>query len=125
MITKNYFSLRGYAAEKPQMLDFNTEKKVCTIRMATKYTAKKTGVEVTEWHYIKMWGKNAEIANKFIEKGSLISLEGTIKPVKFENKEGKTVYGMELVATVLDLLCRPSAAPAQEKPKRKRTAKKS
>ena len=47
------------------------------------------GVEVaerTEWHNIVMWGKNAEIAERYIRKGSLLYVEGKLRTRTWEDK---------------------------------------
>ena len=42
--------------------------------------------ERTEWHNIVMWGKNAEIAERYIRKGSLLYVEGKLRTRTWEDK---------------------------------------
>lgn len=86
----------------------------------------------TEWHNIVAWRGLAELAEKYIRKGSQIYVEGKIVTRTWE-KEGVTRYTTEIVADTIQLLGSrregqaetatpspaakvPSAAPAPEMP---------
>ena len=87
----------------------------------------------TEWHNIVAWRGLAELAEKYIRKGSQIYVEGKITTRSWE-KEGITRYTTEIVADTIQLLGSrregqsdtpataaptakaPSAAPAPEMP---------
>src|SRR6201984_872998 len=43
----------------------------------------------TEWHKIVVWGKQAEIAQKYLKKGSLIFIEGRIQSREWQGKQEK------------------------------------
>ncbi len=43
----------------------------------------------TEWHKIVVWGKQAEIAQQYLKKGSLIFIEGRIQSREWQDKEGQ------------------------------------
>lgn len=45
----------------------------------------------TEWHTIVLWRSLAELAGKFLQKGSLVFIEGKLKNRQFEDKEGKNI----------------------------------
>ncbi len=40
----------------------------------------------TEWHRIVVWGKQAEIAQQYLRKGSLIFVEGRIQTRQWDDK---------------------------------------
>lgn len=58
----------------------------------------------TEWHSVVLWRSLAELAAKYLHKGSLIYIEGKLKTRQFEDKEGKVHYMTEIVAEQLIML---------------------
>src|SRR3974377_1308283 len=52
----------------------------------------------TEWHRIVVWGKQAEIAQQYLRKGSLIFLEGRIQTRQWDDREGQKRTSTEIVA---------------------------
>ncbi|RYE31458.1 MAG: single-stranded DNA-binding protein [Sphingobacteriaceae bacterium] len=58
----------------------------------------------TEWHTVVLWRSLAELAAKYLQKGSLVYIEGKLKTRQFEDKEGKTRYTTEVVAEQLIML---------------------
>lgn len=58
----------------------------------------------TEWHTILLWRSLAELAGKYLHKGSLVYLEGKLQTRQFEDKEGKMRYTTEIVAEQLIML---------------------
>lgn len=58
----------------------------------------------TEWHKIVVWGKQAEIAQQYLKKGSLLFLEGRIQSREWQDKEGQKRTSFEIVATNFRML---------------------
>src|SRR3984885_13146507 len=58
----------------------------------------------TEWHKIVFWGKQAEIAQQYLKKGSLIFIEGRIQSREWQDKEGQKRTSFEIVATNFRML---------------------
>lgn len=58
----------------------------------------------TEWHTIVLWRSLADLAGKYLQKGSLVFIEGKLKTRQFEDKEGKKHYVTEVVAEQLIML---------------------
>jgi len=58
----------------------------------------------TEWHKIVVWGKQAEIAQKYLKKGSLLYLEGRIQSREWQDKEGQKRTSFEVVANSFRML---------------------
>jgi single-strand DNA-binding protein len=52
----------------------------------------------TEWHKIVAWRKQAEFAQQYLKKGSLIYLEGKIQSREWQDKEGQKRTSYEIVA---------------------------
>src|SRR5579871_5619422 len=58
----------------------------------------------TEWHKIVVRGKQAEIAQQYLKKGSLIFIEGRIQSREWQDKEGQKRTSFEIVATNFRML---------------------
>ena len=60
----------------------------------------------TEWHNIVVWRGLAEIAEKYLKKGSQIYLEGKLRTRQWQDKDGNSRYTTEIVADNLQMLGR-------------------
>ena len=72
--------------------------------------------EETEWHRCILWGKQAETANRFFEKGKQVYLSGKLKTRKYEDKDGKTCYSTEVVVREFLLLGRKGDGGSRYEP---------
>jgi single-strand DNA-binding protein len=61
-------------------------------------------VEQTEWHNIVVWRKLAEIAEKYLRKGSQVYIEGKIKTRTWDDQDGNKHYMTEVVADNFQML---------------------
>jgi single-strand DNA-binding protein len=80
---------------------------VCHFTMATDETYKDRAGERqkrTEWHRITVWGKQADIAQKYLKKGSLIYVEGSIRSSEWTDKEGQKRTNIEINANTFRML---------------------
>ena len=59
--------------------------------------------EETEFHNVVAWGRQAEIVNQFLKKGSLILVEGRLQTRSWEGKDGQTRKTTEIVAERIQL----------------------
>src|SRR5210317_2491885 len=60
--------------------------------------------ERTEWHRIVMFGKLAEIAQQYLNKGSQAYFEGRIQTRKWQDQSGNDRYSTEIVANEMQML---------------------
>ena len=67
-------------------------------------TAEGETKENTDWVNIEAWGRLGEICQQFLHKGSLVYLEGRLKTVKYEDKEGETKYYTKVIAVMMQML---------------------
>jgi single-strand DNA-binding protein len=91
MASVNRIILIGRIGQNPEVKIVG-ESKVATFCVATSDLYKyRNGnqVEDTEWHSAECWGNQAEIAEKWLDKGSLIYLEGKLKTEKWEKDNHK------------------------------------
>lgn len=63
--------------------------------------------EETEFHNVVVWGRQAEIASKFLVKGSLVLVEGRIQTRTWQDREGQARRTTEIVAERIQLGPRP------------------
>lgn len=70
----------------------------------------------TEWHNIVIWGRQAEVCNEYLKKGSPVYIEGRIQYRSYEDKDGNKRYVTEIVAQQMRLLGR-KGEEAPEEPK--------
>lgn len=54
--------------------------------------------ERVEWFRVVTWGRQAEVANQYLEKGAPVYVEGRLQTRSFEGEDGQTRYITELVA---------------------------
>lgn len=97
----------GHVGKDPVTAVLPSGLQVTDFSVATteKWTDKQTGEqkEATEWHNVKMFGKVAEIAAQYVNKGTLVYVEGKIKTRQWE-KDGTRHYKTEIHADQLQLL---------------------
>jgi single-strand DNA-binding protein len=77
----NSVRLTGRLGAAPELRNIDEEKKVAKISLATHYYRKNgKGETVAEmhWHQLVLWNKQAEIAEKYLDKGSQIAVEGRL-----------------------------------------------
>lgn len=60
--------------------------------------------EQTEWHRVVLFGKQAEIASKYLKKGALAYVDGRLRTRKWKNRQGQELFTTELVGSSLTLL---------------------
>ena len=54
-------------------------------------------ISQTEWHTVVLWRGLAELAQKYLHKGSLVYIEGRLKTRSWEDKEGNKKFATEIV----------------------------
>ena len=116
----NKVILVGNVGQDPEIRytgDVNNGSKVATIRLATteRYRDRNNNLqEHTEWHNIVAWDKLAEIAEKFVDKGTQLYIEGKIKTEKYTDKTGVEKFITRIIANTMQLLGKPEPKPTQE-----------
>lgn len=79
---------------------------VATLSVATdeSYTKDGNKVEKTEWHRVVLWGKLAELAAQYLQKGSMVYVEGKLQTREWQDKDGAKKYSTEIQGLVLQFL---------------------
>ena len=110
----NKVILVGNLGKDPEVRYLDNGVAVANFSLATTETYKnKEGnrVSQTEWHNIVLWRGLAEIAEKYLKKGSAVYIGGKIKNRKWEDKEGNTRYNTEILGDNMTML---GGKPLQE-----------
>ena len=104
----NKVILVGNLGKDPEVRHLEGGASVANFPLATSesYKDRNTGerVDNTEWHNVTLWRGLAEVAEKWLKKGSSVYIEGKIKTRKWEDKEGNTRYTTEILADNMTML---------------------
>lgn len=103
----NRVMLIGNLGKEPEMQFLEGNIAVAKISLATTETYKdKTGklISQTEWHTIILWRGLAELAQKYLHKGSLVYIEGRLKTRSRLDKEGIQRNETDIIADNLVML---------------------
>ena len=70
----------------------------------------------TEWHSIVFYRRQAEVAGKYLRKGSKVYVEGRLKTRKWQDQNGQDRYTTEIQGDVLQMLDSRQSGDNQDKP---------
>ncbi|MFO0414807.1 MAG: single-stranded DNA-binding protein [Bacteroidota bacterium] len=96
---KNRVQLIGNLGAAPEVKTVTNGRKMARFSMATNefyLNAKGEKVEDTQWHLIVAWGKAAEIAEKLLDKGSEVAIDGKLVSRTYTDKDGAKKYITEV-----------------------------
>ena len=102
----NRVILIGRLGRDPELKFTPAGKAVTNFTMATSENWKDDSgerQERTEWHRIVIWGKLAEVAAKYLTKGSQVYIEGKLQTRDWE-KDGQKHYTTEIIANNMTML---------------------
>jgi single-strand DNA-binding protein len=68
-------------------------------------------ISQTEWHTVVLWRGLAELAQKYLHKGSLVYIEGRLRTRSWEDKEGNKKFATEVVGDNLIMLDKRTDGP--------------
>jgi len=102
----NKVILIGNVGKDPEIRHLDSGVAVANFTLATSesYTAKNgEKVTTTEWHNIVLWRGLAEVAEKYVKKGSKLFIEGKITHRQYE-QDGVTKFFTEIVGNNMEML---------------------
>ena len=106
----NKVILIGNVGADPEVRTLEGGAKVARIRLATTeriYNRQTQETkEHTEWHSVTLWRGLADVADRFIRKGSQVYVEGRIRSRDWTDDAGNKRYAIEILADDLKLLGR-------------------
>ena len=103
----NKVILIGRLGRDPETRHMPNGDAVCNFSIATSESWKDQSgqkKERTEWHNITLYRKLAEIAAKYLQKGSLVYLEGKIQSRKYTGKDGIERTAFDIIASEMKML---------------------
>lgn len=119
MASINQATVIGFVGDEPKVSTTQAGRKVASFAVATTekgYTAQNgtTYPDRTEWHNIVLWGKLAEVAEKFLHKGSSVFVQGKMRTRSYEDKNGLKRYITEIEGDIMQMLDRKADANQSE-----------
>lgn len=121
MASVNKTTLVGNLGADPEIRYMPDGTPTATLAIATTdaWKDKATGEkkEKTEWHRVVFFKGLAEIAEKYLKKGSQIYIEGKLRTRKWTDKEGIDRYTTEIVGREMQMLGKKPAGETQDAPK--------
>jgi len=104
----NKVILIGNLGSDPEVKYLPNGNAVATLSLATSesWNDRTSGErqERTEWHRLVLWRKLAEIAEKYLKKGSKIYVEGKLQTRSWDDQSGQKRYTTEVVVNELEML---------------------
>ena len=99
----NKVILVGNLGAKPEVKYASNGNAISNLSVATSesWTDKSTGQkqEKTEWHRVSLFGKIAEIAGQYLDKGSKVYVEGKLQTRKWQDQSGQDRYTTEVIVS--------------------------
>src|SRR6266540_7411537 len=96
---KNKVQLIGNLGGKPEVKKTESGKKLAQFSLATNESyrnGKGEKITETQWHRVVAWGKAAEIAEKYLDKGKEVVIEGKLINRSYSDKGGNKKYITEV-----------------------------
>jgi len=103
----NKVILVGNLGANPEMRFTQAGQAVANLRLATTERWTDTSgqkQEITDWHRVVVWGKQAEICGQYLTKGRQIYVEGRIRTRQWQDQQGQKRYSTEIVAQTVQML---------------------
>jgi single-strand DNA-binding protein len=110
----NRVMLIGNLGRDPDVQHLEGNIAVAKFPLATTETFKDRAgklISQTEWHTVVLWRGLAELAQKYLHKGSLVYIEGRLRTRSWEDKEGNKKFATEVVGDNLIMLDKRTDAP--------------
>ena len=104
---RNKVQLIGNLGKAPEVKNTESGKKLAKFSIATNETyknAKGEKVTDTQWHNVIAWGTTAEFAEKYLDKGTEVVIEGKLMNNTYTDKDGVKRYNTEIQVNELLLL---------------------
>ena len=105
----NKVMLIGNVGQEPEIRYVDSDVAVARLSLATSergYTLQNwTQVpDRTDWHTVILWRKLAKIVEEFVHKGDKLYIEGRIRYVSFNDKQGVKRMATEIWAENMEML---------------------
>ncbi|MBL7727821.1 MAG: single-stranded DNA-binding protein [Dinghuibacter sp.] len=96
---RNKVQLIGNLGNTPEIKKTESGKKLAKFSLATNETYRNAAgekVKETQWHNVVAWGKQADVIEKYLDKGSEVVIEGKLVNRTYTDKNGTKKYFTEV-----------------------------
>jgi single-strand DNA-binding protein len=103
---RNRVLLIGNLGGDPEIKSLESGRKLAKFSVATNETFRNQAGDLiteTQWHRLIAWGRTAEIAEQYLNKGNEVAIDGKIQTRNYEDANGETRYTTEIVVNELVL----------------------
>ncbi len=104
---RNSVHLIGNLGMDPEVKEVSNGNKMVRFSLATSDSYRnQKGEKVTEtqWHNLIIWGKLAEVAEKYLKKGKQIAVEGKLETNSYDDKNGNRKFFTQVKVNDLIML---------------------
>ncbi|TNF24243.1 MAG: single-stranded DNA-binding protein [Deltaproteobacteria bacterium] len=108
----NSVTLVGRLGAHPERRVTSSGKNLCKMSVATDFWDKQQQAKVAEWHNVVAWDQQAENCLKYLDKGSQVAVEGSIRTRRFDGQDGKPRYWTEIIARRITFLSKNERSSA-------------
>ena len=111
---RNRIQLIGRLGRDPEFRLLESGKNVVNFTVATNESYKNSAgekIEDTQWHQVVAWGSLAELADKYLQKGSEVVVQGKLVHRNYEGPDGNKRYVTEILADELLFMGKPADKP--------------
>lgn len=115
----NKVMLIGHVGREPEVKYFAADECVARVSLATTergYTLR-NGTQVpdrTEWHTLVFARQLAKVVDRYVHKGDRLYVEGRLRYVSYEDRQGRRQSGVEITVENMELLTTRPAAPQHD-----------
>lgn len=100
----NNVVLIGRLTKDPEVRRVDEKMIIATFSLAIDRPVKKDGEKKTDFPRVTVFGRQAESCEKYLAKGMLVGIQGSIQTGSYTNKDGQTVYTTGVVANRVKFL---------------------
>lgn len=107
MSSINKVILIGRVGRDPELRTLQSGKSVVNVTLATSSKHKDRNgdqVEDTQWHRLVAYDKLADIIGQYVQKGSLIYIEGSLKYGKYTDKDNNEKSTTDIIINQMQML---------------------
>lgn len=116
---RNKVQLIGHLGDKVELKNLDSGRVLGRVSMAINETYKNQKgdrVDNTTWHRLVLWGKQAEILQKYTDKGSEVAVEGKISNRSYTDKDGIKRNLTEIVVHDFTFLGKKNSSKSSQTP---------
>ena len=108
MASFNKIIIVGHLGRDPELRYTPSGTPVCDFSVATSERRGKRdggeGEEITTWFRVSMWGRQAEVANQYLQKGKQVYIEGRVSQREWTDRDGNKRTSLEVHGTDMQFI---------------------